>query len=147
MLEHLSRSTLGAPPDSLDIALRDWYAVGLNAGCRRSEWAQPDSKSIQLSPDGTLPLAFTRNDVWFLDANSRVLPLQQVAHGHQLPHFVRLRWRFQKNNDNGETKTFAANIGLTTCIVTAMLRIIQRSFRLRLSARCFRFRPIGQTYC
>jgi hypothetical protein len=133
MLDHLSRLTIGAPLDSLDTSLRDWYTVGLNAGCRISEWAQPDSKSIQLSPDGNLPLAFTRNDVWFLDANYRLLPLQHVAQGHLLPHSVRLLWRFQKNNDNGETKTFAANIGLTSCIVTAMLRIIQRSFRLRLS--------------
>jgi hypothetical protein len=133
MLEHLTHATLAAHTDSLDSTLRDWYAVGINAGCRRSEWAQEASKPIKLSPDGECPLAFTRNDVLFLDANFRAIKLQQVASGRLLPNFVRLRWRFQKNHDNGETKTFATIRGGPSCIVTAMIRIIQRSFRLRLS--------------
>jgi hypothetical protein len=90
-------------------------------------------KPIQLSPDVEIPLASIRNDVWFLDDNYRVLPMPPLANGRLLPRYVRLRWRFQKNGDNAETKTFAANPGHTTSIGTAMLRIIQRSFRLRLS--------------
>jgi hypothetical protein len=133
MLQHLADSTIGDHPDSLDCTLRDWFAVGINAGCRRSEWAQDAHKPIKLSPDGNNPLAFTRNDVFFLDENFRHLPKEQIFSRDFRPRYVRLRWRFQKNRDNGETKTFASNIGYPTCMVTAMIRIIQRSFRLHLS--------------
>jgi hypothetical protein len=133
MLESLVHSTRRAHPDSLDSTLCDWYAVGINAGCRRSEWAQAASKPIKLSPDGKGPLSFTRNDIKFFDTNMHGLPIRDVAAGRLLPAFVRLRWRFQKNGDNGETKTFAVTHGHTACIVTAMVRIIRRSFRLQVS--------------
>jgi hypothetical protein len=133
MLMHLDCSTRGAHPDSLDRTLCDWYAVGLNTGCRRSEWAQEASKPIKMSPDGKGPLSFTRNDIWFFDSLLRPIPIRLVATGHHIPSFVKLRWRFQKNGDNGEIKTFGANLGHTSCMVSAMIRIIQRSFRLRLA--------------
>jgi hypothetical protein len=133
MLNHLTSSTTGAHPDSLQSSLRDWYAVGLNAGCRRSEWAQAASKPIRLTPDGKGVLSFTRNDVCFFNEHSRPLTRQEVATAHHLPAFVSLRWRFQKNGDNGETKRFAASPGFPICMVTALFRIIQRSFRLDVS--------------
>jgi hypothetical protein len=39
---------------------RKRYAVGLNAGCRRSEWAQAASKPIRLTPDGKLSCSLSK---------------------------------------------------------------------------------------
>jgi hypothetical protein len=133
MLESLVLATRGAHPDSRESVLCDWYAVGINAGCRRSEWAQEASRPIKLSPDGKGPLSFTRNDIQFFDANMHSLATLAVASGRLFPAFVRLRWCFQKNGDTGETKTFAVTPGHTACIVTAMIRITLRSFRLQFS--------------
>jgi hypothetical protein len=87
MLEHLSRSTLGAPPDSLDIALRDWYAVGLNAGCVAQNGLNPTPSPSSYPPMARCPwlshamtsgfsmriVVFCHYNRWRMGTNSHIL--------------------------------------------------------------------------
>jgi hypothetical protein len=94
------------------IHLRAPYAIGMLLALMPAAVVRNGPKKhkpIRMAPDGKGPLSFARNDVWFLDANNRVIPTREVATAQLLPTFVGLRWRFQKNGDNGETKTFAEN--------------------------------------
>jgi hypothetical protein len=62
-------------PDGLLAALADWYIVGLNAGLRKSEWAQADRGSWRLT-DYQLDIfgnarAFTLNDISIEDTQRK----------------------------------------------------------------------------
>lgn len=107
---------------SLDAALADWLVVGLYAGFRLSEWAQPANvrkyRAFQLNVDNS-SRAFIASDFDFhADAT----------------HFT-IRWRFQKNHQNGEKITFAASIAdPSRCPLAAANRIMARANAAKLPA-------------
>ena len=100
----LAKGAACAEPDSFASAFYDWTVLGLHYGFRCSEWAVPaDSRStIPLAPDG-LPIAFTFNDMRFYGPGDCHLScgfhVDLLLHS---THAVEMRWRFQKNNDNGQ---------------------------------------------
>ena len=115
MVAHQQRLASPLPSTSLDAALADWLVVGLYAGFRLSEWAQPANvrkyQAFQLNVDGT-SRAFIASDFDFHDDGT---------------HFT-IRWRFQKNNQNGERVTFAAsNSDPSRCPLAAAKRIMARA--------------------
>jgi hypothetical protein len=119
-------------PDSLSSALFDWFALGLSAGIRLSEWAQHSQYSVAcISGKNSLPVAVIRSDVTFFDRNHHVLNDIDLSSGGPPPAFARLRWRVQKNGNNGETQPYAAS-GTVHCPVLALVRITQRACRLSL---------------
>jgi hypothetical protein len=59
------------------IHLRAPYAIGMLLVLMPAAvvWNGPKKhKPIRMTPEGKGPLSFTRNDVWFLDANNYVIP-------------------------------------------------------------------------
>ena len=120
--------------DSDAAAVYDWTVLGASAGLRRVEYAQTSRKKvalvlIQVSQDTDpfeQPYAFTVSDFIFLDQHLR--PLQGSARCRAV--FVRLRWRTQKNLNNGESKLFAKAGDARLCPVLAALRIVLRYERL-----------------
>ena len=120
--------------DSDAAAVYDWTALGASAGFRRVEYAQTSRRKVakvllQLCQDDDpfwQPYAFTANDFVFLDEHLR--PLRGKSRCRAA--FVRLRWRTQKNLNNGESKLFAKASDARLCPVLAALRIILRFERI-----------------
>ena len=113
------------PSTHLVAALADWFEAGLVTGFRISEYGQPKaSATFQQAPNGE-PLALTLEDLEFFTASGTLLPHYGALH-HTA--FVRVCWRYQKNGDNGERKTFARS--LHRCPVAAFIRIVQRALLL-----------------
>ena len=82
-----------------------------------------DKVLLQVSQDDTpfeQPYAFTFRDFIFLDEHMRLLREKARCRAA----FVRIRWRTQKNLNNGETKLFAKAHDARLCPVLAALRII-----------------------
>jgi hypothetical protein len=124
------------PPDTLDVALSDWFAVGLSIGPRLSEWAQSqENKGDIRKPfrreNGAIS-AFLLSDVTFFTANKvQVTTEEALRIGVDCLQRVRLCWRSQKNGEHGETKTYLRNEKTATlCVVRRMFSIIQRYQRL-----------------
>jgi len=121
-------------PHSVDAAMYDWEVFGIYAGPRLTEWAQRDGQSITLNPDETAK-AFLLDDLTFFGENRRRMTRLDALKHPQLVHTIDVTWRFQKNGNNGEQKTFVRafhNPGL--CAVSALLRIVKRFLDLGLPA-------------
>lgn len=120
--------------DSALASLADWAVICLQTGFRISEYAQahsalhmnlysPCAKNI----DGTTK-AFIHSDFQFTDANKPPVPTNR----RYLAKFVHIKWRFQKNGNNGEVIPFARNNQkVKFCAVRAAFRIIRRAERLK----------------
>ena len=117
-------------------ALADWCVIGLHAGLRKSEWAQPgysqcDPEDPELNPRGD-PQAFCINDIEIetLD-RKRHKGLRCLLVG---PNDVRKMWitfRMQKNKNHGERRMFTrAMLDGAHCFIQAMFRIMLRFQRL-----------------
>ena len=135
MLAHMLKACRLASPDSLDAALLDWIILGRVTGARRSEWCQ-ESQTVEmttpnLAHDSPEPRAFILEDFEFFDSSERRLydiasaPLSTID-------YVRIRWRYQKNNDNGQQISFKRDYTHPdVCPLLAALRIYQRAQRLQ----------------
>jgi len=90
-------------PTSMVATLIDWFIVGMFAGFRLSEWAQPDSRPynhpFQLGCRGD-SLAITASDISI------------TAQGFSIT------WRYQKNNQNGEKLLFQATYSKSSCTMS-----------------------------
>ena len=137
MLEQMGEVSKDLDPDSLESALRDWNMLGRYLGFRLSEWAQNEEnrKNFPLLAIDDTPLAFTFHDFQFMGRGSRQLR-------QQFPKFlsendvdsVAVRWRYQKNLDNGQIITQTKNnTNPNFCGVRAAARIRQRAQRLNSS--------------
>jgi hypothetical protein len=122
-------------PDSMLAAMAEWFGTMLQAGGRRSEWAQErhhhnTKRKPQLNIRGE-PAAFCLRDVEFLAAGKKKLELAAaLANPHTVEH-VELTFRTQKNNENGEKKVFSRNHkSVAFCVVTQWIRIVERFCRL-----------------
>ena len=110
--------------------------MGLSIGPCISEWAQPQSNKGNICDpsrkDNGAISAFLLPDVTFFKANREQVTTEEALHfGVDKLHRVRIRWRFQKNGVNGETKTHLRNDKATTlCMVRRMFSIIERYIRL-----------------
>ena len=120
--------------DSLDAALSDWNVMGHHYGFRKSEWVQ-DSKDLrkkefQRIPNGEVQ-AFRRSDFTYISPDgTRISQNDQTILDEDDPNIdqVSVCWRYQKNGDNGQSKTHKRNIEHPElCAVRASLRIRRRS--------------------
>lgn len=127
--------------DSAFVAILDWTILGRYTGARQSEWCQETGtkyKRIEEWPNKPA-LAFIISDFSFLDRNKRNMSISLHTNPTEA-HYVRIKWRKQKNGDNGEEIDFARDHKHTSfCPVLAAVRIIQRAQRLNLP----RHEPIG----
>ena len=132
------RATEIGDPDSLWAVCANFFGAGLYGGFRLSEWAQPNSYpkfgSFNPIPDGPLKgqaKAFTSGDIRFFNRQHRRLTHDQALHDPSSVAKVSCTFRIQKNNDNGEVKTWNRNEELLDLdAVTCWLNIISRLRRL-----------------
>ena len=131
---NLTKNGTSSFNDSLPQALGDWFLIGLVTGIRKSEWCQDRShsskKDITRNIDGSSS-AFILSDFTFENKrgvrrdNSRSTSINDAE-------IVKIRWRFQKNNDNGQVLTYTANnTNPQFCPVRAAMRIRARAIYLR----------------
>ena len=121
--------------ENLYAALADWLILGQQSGFRRKEWAQDRSffkkfNDIQRNVDGS-PSAFIIDDFEFRGSNNSRID-QNSTHAVNRANIVNVRWRFQKNNDNGQVISYVEDKeNPIHCYVTAAKRIRQRAIHLR----------------
>ena len=121
--------------DSLEAALTDWFILGMQTGMRKSEWCQDrhilnTTGTVIPNRDGS-PSAFIFSDFTFEQLhgvhcnNSRLIHITNAT-------IVKLKWRFQKNNNNGEVLSYMLNeTNQSKCPVRAAMRIRSRAIRLQ----------------
>ena len=128
-------AALGEDPDSYVLVLADWYIVGLNAGLRKAEWAQPEDK--QLDPEcpelneKEETKAFCLNDI-------RIETVKMGRRRHLYtgaaclkvhPNQVRKMWikfKTQKNGEHGEERMFTrTEEDGRRCFIQAVYRILK----------------------
>ena len=113
--------------DNLYAALADWLILGQQSGFRRKEWAQDRShlkkfKDIQRNVDES-PSAFIINDFEFRGSNNKRID-QNSNNAVNRARIVNVKWRFQKNNDNGQVISYVEDKGNPIhCYVRAAKRI------------------------
>ena len=123
-------------PDNLYSALADWLIIGLQAGFRKKEWAQDSAmlkknKDIQRNVDGT-SAAFILEDFEFRNKNN--IRLNQNNY-NSIRHatILNIKWRFQKNNDNGQVVSYYQDVkDESFCILKASKRIYRRTKSLNI---------------
>mmetsp|Transcript_6474 Transcript_6474/g.14993 ORF Transcript_6474/g.14993 Transcript_6474/m.14993 type:complete len:430 (+) Transcript_6474:1862-3151(+) len=126
-----------APPDSAEAAILDWLLLGRYTGPRAVEWCQTTlTEYLRIDHPywrGPDSYAFIAADFVFLDRHKR--PIRDLA-GATIDdvHYVQIRWRKQKNNDNGQIIPYVRDeANLRFCPVYAALRIRQRALRLNVA--------------
>lgn len=118
--------------NSLLAAIVDWGVAGLFTGFRLSEWAQPTRGSVERDVFGDTK-AFCLPDLSFSRHDRTRLSLGDVLAGkYDEVAYIQLRWRTQKNGDNGQCRLFSRNPEnpLARSLVSSMLRIVRRFSQL-----------------
>ena len=127
--------------DSELFAIVDWILLGRYAGFRRAEWCQTRLTKYDHIAEwpGHVAQAFLLSDFVFLDRNERVVHLTPETDVSCI-NYVRITWRWQKNRNNNEKRTFGRNRqDPLFCGVSAAIRIALRAARLGVPAH----EPIG----
>jgi hypothetical protein len=122
--------------DSSLAALQDWFTIGLFAGLRKSEWAQDAVASAVGSQHLNRKFetyAFCVTDFRFeMSDGARLIGLDVLAKPASMVVKLRIFFRMQKNNANGQDKLFARNSNPQGfCCIRAALRVLERFQRLR----------------
>lgn len=131
-----------APQDSLLDSLKDWLVWSRYGGPRRAEWCQTTMTKYQTVEHGPPDeaAAFRRDDITFYTKEGLAIDPTNRS-DLKLVHHANVRWRYQKNEDNGEEITYyidASNPEWCPCL--ALWNIVQRALRLRIPSQ----QPIGQ---
>ena len=136
MVLHWAKVAKNAHPDSFESAFYDWMVVGKYAGLRKSEWVQDaadykKTKDFTRNVDGTVK-AFILADFEFSDVRNRRITTRRK---NSTAHKATIRWRFQKNLDNGQKIPYTKNeADPRLCAVLAARRIYERAIRLGIPA-------------
>ncbi len=131
MMQWLITRAQHEAPDSAIRAIVDWIILGRYAGFRAAEWSQTQLLNYKRITDwpGQPSLAFTRNDFGFLGDNERHLTPEELS--LQIIRYLSIRWRKQKNGDNGQKVTFGDDLVSPDYSASrAGFRIYERSIRL-----------------
>jgi hypothetical protein len=109
----LMAQTKDVNPLGLLPALADWFGVMLQAGGRRSEWAQDRGRSrltsFELNHRGD-PMAFCLGDIEFLSSERHPISHQAALASPSQVSLVRLCWRTQKNGQHGDHRLYSRNV-------------------------------------
>jgi len=123
--------------DSELAAMVDWASAGLYDGFRLSEWAQPNGHQYLNNPQMNFRgevQAFCVNDIEFLSDDKIRIPTEEILELDSKSPIVGrdfLRYRTQKNGQNGETRQHTRNYCLAApCHVTSTMNIVKRHHRL-----------------
>jgi hypothetical protein len=131
-------------PDGLITALCEWFFLGRYTGFRKSEWCHKSKHTWETIQDelwGDRPncLGLIFEDITFQTEAGANVPITAEHWFNPLAplpaeiHYMKIRIRKQKNNNNYETLTYAvAKQRAILCPVTAGFRIKTRGYRLGL---------------
>lgn len=131
MMAHMLLLGKLASPNSLHAALVDWIILGRVTGVRRSEWCQ-DGPNIEMTTPTLVhevpePKAFLAEDFNFFDVNGNRIYTLTDKHLSSVD-YVNIRWRFQKNGDNGQVIPYKRDYDRPdVCPVLAAFRIQNHS--------------------
>ena len=137
MMSHMLRLGRLSSSTSLDAAILDWIILCRLLGARRSEWCQ-ESQSIEMTePTFAHPIpqpkAFTLEDFQFFDSSGQRIHTLMPSHSNSVD-YVEIRWRFQKNKDNGQKIPYKRDYDRPdVCPVLSALRICLRAISLQVS--------------
>jgi hypothetical protein len=132
MQEYLNEQTANLPSSDKRVIFSEWSTCGLYGAFRLNEYAQPAGHSwtnplLDINND---PKAFCLGDLEFTTIDKKFLPLETVLSAlandnHELVFRITLTFRFQKNGENGQEKSFIRNNEKPhLCFVRAMLAIL-----------------------
>ena len=135
MVEFWIDRAKSADPDSFISAMADWMIIGIKTGMRKSEWAQDISiktkSGFNENVDGSCR-AFINDDFTLerenLQAAKATSTKLKITKSFDI---LRIRWRFQKNGDNGQEIIFSRDtVNPDMCPVAAARRILERAERI-----------------
>jgi len=136
MLHQFQKTARLANPDSYDAAIFDWLLIGIFAGFRKTEWMQDSflytstGTYQRVSRDGS-SRAFIASDFSFspFPPSQKHLAAQSTTSHGQL----HIKWRYQKNGQNGQTISYTHNLSNEKfSVIMAAQRILQRAKRLNI---------------
>ena len=140
MLKYINKLAKKEPKDSLLASMRDWLCLGNYAGFRLQEWAQEKKNTKNggfavweksEGGDGSAK-AFLCEDFTFFGKRSKVITssAKKVIHAKDT-ETMKLRYRYQKNGDNGQKVAYAKNPeNPDFCPIVAGTNIRKRAQRL-----------------
>ena len=140
MFQYMDEVGTSEDVDSLEAALNDWFKWGRYSGPRRREWCQTRKSAydtVDKGPDEAA--ALIASDVVPYDStgtrlNARICTLDDIE-------CFTVRWRWQKNGDNGETlKYYRDRKNEKWCPCRALWNIVQHAICLGVKAH----EPLGQ---
>jgi hypothetical protein len=132
MQEYLNEQTANLPSSNKRVIFSKWSTCGLYGAFRLNEYAQPAGHSWNnplLDPEFN-PKAFCLGDLEFTTKDKKYLSLSEVLQAlakedHEFVYRITLTFRFQKNGENGQVKSFIRNDKKPhLCFVRAMLAIL-----------------------
>ena len=131
---HLFQKQKFMPRDCLRAALFDWFTVGINMGCRRSEWAQVKGSGTlcqyQTSPFKRA-MAFVLTDVSCFTAKKIELTFKTFLDKPDSITCIRVRFMWQKNlKHNIHRWVYRNQNNPYLCAVSAWINIVRRYVRL-----------------
>ena len=123
-------------PTHLFVLLYHWFVIGLALGFRRIEWCQeassansrPALSDPQIDHRDNLPRAFLLRDIQCFSCSKARIPLVVAVSSPHLVDSISIKWRFQKNNENGEEKLISRSTNSTRathCRVESLLAILR----------------------
>jgi len=135
MVATMLKLTSLSAPHSLEAAILDWILLGRFTGFRRSEWCQDkpgiEMTEVTIAQPTPEPKAFLASDFTFFDSSGNRIYDMSPSHVKNVD-VVKIRWRFQKNKDNGQVIPYRRDYDRpTVCPVLAATRIILRSQALQ----------------
>jgi len=136
MLECLLKKYIHCAPHGFTAAIKNWFILGLYIGPRQAEWAQQDGvkspETCDKNIDGTNK-AFIVTDMKCFGPNRRRMTHLDAVTTRAHVQTVDIKWRFQKNGNNGQEKTITCNRqDPAVCGVNAALDILERAMLLNL---------------
>ena len=143
MVDEFHDQAEGSHIDSLESTLRDWLTIAIVAGFRKSEWIHDTTKTTEtggpfhLNVDGSVK-GFIRSDfrLEYMPVNDKNKSRKKIKiRIKHKPNMLKIKWRFQKNGNNNQVISFAANPKVPKkCPVAAAVRILDRAERLQVPA-------------
>jgi hypothetical protein len=134
-----------------DYAVWDWLRLGIFTGSRLSEYAQSrlrKNQRFQTIPVngetgvwGGQPLAFTRDDFQFFDANACRIPQSAVYRQHKSGTVcsVHIRFRYDKSAENFSIRKYSVSLDPILNPVAAAVSIVHHADLLKVHA----LEPLG----
>lgn len=133
MFQYIKSKAKTSNEDSLYSALDDWYTWSRYSGPRRSEWCQTRKTKYDVVEGTDEAQAFIFDDISFAD--ERGSPLDPCTDSFDLVESSFVKWRYQKNDDNGEIiQYFIDKINKDWDTCRALWNIARRAKRLGIKA-------------